>query len=82
MSILQILMFFISDILKRKSQKWWIEVKTTTPQCVYYFGPFNNYKEAESHQAGYIEDLLEEKAINITAKIKKCQPNNLTIEVI
>ena len=80
MSILQILMFFISSIFQRKHQKWWIEIQTTIPQCIYYFGPFNSYQEARLHQPGYIEDLVKEKAIDITVKIKKCHPTNLTIE--
>ena len=71
-------MFLISSILKPKNQKWWIEIKTTVPQCIYYFGPFNSYQEAEFNQPGYIEDLLKERAIDITVKIKKCQPTNLT----
>lgn len=82
MSIIQIFTFFIPSIFKQKHFFWWIEIKTTIPQCIYYFGPFNSYKEAQSHQAGYIEDLVEEKATKITAKIFKCEPNNLTIEVI
>ncbi len=80
--IRQILRFFISSIWKRKHQKWWIEINTTIPLCIYYFGPFNSYHEARLQQPGYIEDLVKEKAIDITVKIKKCQPTNLTIETI
>ncbi len=71
-------MFLINLFQNQKNPKWWIEIKTTIPQCLYYFGPFDSYEEAQLHLPGYIEDLIEEKAINILVSIKKCQPNNLT----
>lgn len=61
-------------------KKWWIETNTVIPSVTYYFGPFNSYQEARLHQSGYIEDLVKEKAVGITIKIKKSKPIHLTIE--
>ena len=58
---------------------WWLEIHTKTPQCTYYFGPFETALEARSLQAGYLEDLRQEQAQVITAEIKQCQPQQLTI---
>lgn len=69
----------ISHFLKSQNRKLWLEIKTDIPRCTYYFGPFDKELEAR-HQSGYIEDLLEEKAVNITARIKKTHPVNLTID--
>jgi hypothetical protein len=33
-------------------QPWWIEITTTQPKCLYYFGPFESFSEALSHQSG------------------------------
>lgn len=49
------------------------------PNCIYYFGPFKNAKEAKKHRSGYIEDLAEEKPFGMTVEIKQCQPSHLTI---
>jgi Domain of unknown function (DUF1816) len=59
---------------------WWIEVSTSQPSCLYYFGPFANSKEAERLMGGYVEDLESELAQGIQAKIKRCKPDKLTIE--
>lgn len=59
---------------------WWVEIKTTKPQCTYYFGPFDNEKEAHLFHYGYVEDLIEEKAHGISVEIKRLQPQTLTIE--
>ena len=61
-------------------KKWWIEINTVIPRCTYYFGPFDTHQEAQLHQPGYIEDLVKEKAVDITVKIKRTQPIHLTIE--
>jgi|GEM_PF-1234388 len=58
---------------------WWVEILTTKPQCIYYFGPFDTAQEAESYKTGYLEDLQEEGAEGITFQIKQCQPSDLTI---
>ncbi len=69
----------LSKILNLNQNKWWVRISTTSPQCVYYFGPFNSAKEAKAHRNGYIEDLVLEKAWGITVELVQCQPNYLTI---
>ncbi len=58
---------------------WWVEIKTTIPLCIYYFGPFHCKKAARLSQHGYIEDLVQEKAHGITVEIKRMQPEALTV---
>lgn len=58
---------------------WWVEIITTKPYCTYYFGPFEDTKEAVLVQDGYIEDLVTEGAQGITIQIKWCKPRDLTI---
>ncbi|NJR76053.1 MAG: DUF1816 domain-containing protein [Scytonema sp. CRU_2_7] len=58
---------------------WWVEIITTEPYCIYYFGPFENTEEAILAQDDYIEDLANEGTRGITVEIKCCQPRNLTI---
>ncbi|WP_330202419.1 DUF1816 domain-containing protein [Cyanobacterium sp. Dongsha4] len=57
----------------------WLEITTNHPECIYYFGPFLNQREAQSYTQGYIEDLKEENAIGIIAKFRRCKPKTLTI---
>lgn len=73
--------FFTLPVLNvnRQELTWWVEIQTNIPRCIYYFGPFENAKEARLSQVGYLEDLLAEKARGITVEIKQCQPENLTI---
>jgi hypothetical protein len=61
-------------------QPWWVEITTNQPKCLYYFGPFESFAEALSHQSGYIEDLQSESAVGINSQIKQCQPQILTQE--
>ena len=58
---------------------YWIRINTEYPSCTYYFGPFNNEDEARTLQVGYIEDLVQEGAQNISVKIEKKNPQKLTI---
>lgn len=58
---------------------YWIEIKTQTPACTYYFGPFQSQEEAEQAQQGYEEDLKAEAAEGISSTIKQCKPEALTI---
>lgn len=58
---------------------YWIEIKTEFPKCTYYFGPFLTENEARSNQAGYLEDLKGEGAVNIQVEIKKTKPEQITI---
>ncbi|NJP08399.1 MAG: DUF1816 domain-containing protein [Leptolyngbyaceae cyanobacterium RU_5_1] len=61
------------------STDWWLEITTAKPRCTYYFGPFNKAVEAETARFGYIEDLEQEGAQDITATIKRCKPTVMTI---
>jgi predicted Zn-dependent peptidase len=70
---------FLTELLKNIVQRYWIEVTTAKPSCVYYFGPFLTYKGAKLAQSGFIEDLESENAEDIKAEIKRCQPQELTI---
>lgn len=58
---------------------WWLEVYTISPECLYYFGPFESGEEARQHQPGYIEDLHNENAQVIHCKIQQINPQHLTI---
>lgn len=67
---------------QEKSEKiefgWWVEIITLLPACRYYFGPFDNLKEASSANPGYLEDLKQEGAKGINFRIQQCQPKMLT----
>lgn len=68
------------DNLFGTGKSWWIEIKTESPSCTYYFGPFNDANEAETYKAGYIEDLEQEGAQRIQAQVMRCSdPEKLTI---
>lgn len=58
---------------------WWVKIATAEPRCTYYFGPFQNSKEAEAACPGYVKDLESEQAQGIEINIKRCQPNVLTV---
>jgi Domain of unknown function (DUF1816) len=58
---------------------WWIEITTYSPQCLYYFGPFDSREEAEASYLGYVEDLESEQAEGIDINIKYCKPKVLTV---
>nr|WP_275333517.1 DUF1816 domain-containing protein [Nodosilinea sp. TSF1-S3]MDF0367098.1 DUF1816 domain-containing protein [Nodosilinea sp. TSF1-S3] len=58
---------------------WWIEIITSKPQCIYYFGPFATLQEAEAMEPGFVEDLLEEGVYTLQAIVKQCHPTQLTI---
>ncbi len=68
-----------SPWIKQSQLLWWLVIKTAKPYCTYYFGPFVSSQEARIHQAGYVEDLVEEQAEGITIQLKQCQPKELTI---
>ena len=68
-----------SLIVNKSRQPYWIEITTKQPDCIYYFGPFDSSGEAKGSQGGYIDDLIAEKAIGISVKIKRCLPSQLTI---
>jgi hypothetical protein len=58
---------------------WWVKIDTETPQCTYYFGPFDSITEAKQTQPGYVEDLEQEGAKGITVLISQFKPQTLTI---
>jgi hypothetical protein len=58
---------------------WWLEILTAQPMCLYYFGVFDTHKEAESCQAGFIEDLLQENALIFSSSIQYLQPSQTTL---
>jgi hypothetical protein len=58
---------------------WWLEVYAISPECLYYFGPFESRGEARQHQSGYIEDLHNENSLGIRCKIQQINPQHLTI---
>ena len=57
----------------------WLKVRTQTPQCVYFFGPFNSRREARDHQDGYITDLTQEGAQGIRVTLQRKEPQVLTL---
>lgn len=74
---------FMKDLLTRSMNQlglaWWVEITTENPKCLYYFGPFGSSASANAHQPGYIEDLTQEGAQNIQARIKRMKPQSLTV---
>ncbi len=67
------------DNSSQKEADWWVKVTTHQPKHQFYFGPFWTPHEAESQQPGYVEDLREEGAEEITFEIWQGQPEQLTI---
>jgi hypothetical protein len=70
---------FFTGLLDFLGFAWWVEVKTESPRCTYYFGPFLTAKEAEAAKPGYVEDLQQESAQGIVAITKRCKPVQLTV---
>ncbi len=58
---------------------WWIEIFTAKPACLYYFGHFDTLEEAQSSQAGFVQDLMAEGADQIKVQLQLCQPKRLTV---
>lgn len=64
----------------KKPVPYWLKITTKVPKCVYYFGPFDSPLEAKALQAGYIEDLMAEKAVGIHIELEhRSDPSELTI---
>ncbi|AFZ07342.1 protein of unknown function DUF1816 [Oscillatoria nigro-viridis PCC 7112] len=70
---------FLISLLNFFGLAWWVEVKTSAPRCIYYFGPFLTEKEAESAKAGYVEDIENEGAEGVSVSIYRCKPITLTV---
>lgn len=67
-------------VIESWKRAWWIKIKTSSPACTYYFGPFDNKQEAKSSQWGYVEDLTHEGAQDISVEIQRMRPNQLTVD--
>ncbi len=59
---------------------WWVEIFTSAPLCIYYFGPFDREAEADFYRRGYVEDLKGEGAHIVAVKLRLTQPRQLTID--
>ncbi|MDX2241237.1 MAG: DUF1816 domain-containing protein [Leptolyngbyaceae cyanobacterium bins.302] len=70
---------FLTGFMDFLGLAWWVEIKTESPRCIYYFGPFQSSEEAETEKSGYVEDLQAEGAQNIAVVVKRCKPTELTI---
>jgi hypothetical protein len=68
------------NTLNLVGRAWWVEVTTSHPNCIYYFGPFTTEADAIAAQPGYIADLESEMARGIQAVVKRCKPEQLTID--
>ena len=60
---------------------WWVKILTTEPGCMYYFGAFDSYSEAEASKDSYIQDLKEEGAGIINYQVEQSQPKQLTVDL-
>jgi Domain of unknown function (DUF1816) len=69
-----------TEILNFLGRAWWVEVLTAQPKCTYYFGPFADNTSAAAKITGYVEDLEGELAEGILTQVKRCKPDQLTIE--
>lgn len=78
LTYLVIVSLIISKPKSPKPLAWWVQITTDNPHCTYYFGPFEDFQEANSAQYGYVEDLQHEGAENIVVEVKQCQPEVLT----
>lgn len=73
---------FFSSIFSFFFSSWWIKITTAEPNCIYYFGPFNNEAEANQAKPGFIEDLESEGALQIQTSLQQSgEPEQLTIEM-
>lgn len=68
-----------AEFYNRLGLAWWVEIKTSLPVCIYFFGPFISQKEAEAALPGYVEDLETEQAQTIVTDVKRCKPTQLTV---
>jgi Domain of unknown function (DUF1816) len=70
---------WLANLINQLTGDWWVEITTQQPKCTYYFGPFPTAGDAEQAKPGYIEDLQQEGALEITTEVKRCKPRHLTI---
>lgn len=69
----------VSRTIQKLTSDCWAEIITERPHCIYYFGPFQTFTEAQAACPGYIDDLKTEGALGIKVVIKRCRPDALTI---
>ena len=69
-----------TNLLQVLGLAWWVEIKTDSPRCTYYFGPFSSSKEADAAKDGYVEDLEKENAQGIHVALKRGKFDTLTID--
>lgn len=69
-----------TSLMQALGLAWWVEIKTDSPRCIYYFGPFASSAEAEAAKPGYVEDLEKENAEGIAVSIRRGKPGTLTID--
>ncbi|HEY9828128.1 MAG TPA: DUF1816 domain-containing protein [Stenomitos sp.] len=60
---------------------WWIQIQTSQPAYIYYFGPFSSRTEAEEAQLGFVQDLEQESAQGISVRVYWCKPRQLTAPI-
>ncbi len=70
---------YLAELSNILGLAWWVEVKTSLPACIYFFGPFLSQTEAKVALPGYVEDLETEQAQKISTTVKQCQPSQLTV---
>lgn len=69
----------LTEFKQEQLLRWWVEIVTEQPYCIYYFGPFVNTQEAQLFLPGYVEDIQQEGSQVNYIEIKQCQPKELTI---
>ncbi|MGD1865559.1 MAG: DUF1816 domain-containing protein [Phormidesmis sp.] len=73
---------FFSGLFGFFSNHWWVKITTSEPNCVYYFGPFDDELEATQAKPGFVEDLQQEGALQIQTSLQSMrEPQELTIEL-
>ncbi len=77
--LLFIIYFSIVSIFLIQGRQWWVRIETESPNCTYYFGPFESQDEAQANHKDYLYDLHGEGAQGIRYVIEQCYPRQLTI---
>ncbi|MCA2621852.1 MAG: DUF1816 domain-containing protein [Microcystis aeruginosa Ma_QC_Ch_20071001_S25] len=74
-----ILSFLETKKISDDNTPWWLKITSLSPHCIYYFGPFASFEEAQQHQGGYLQDLESEGAQGISLSIERSNPHYLTV---
>jgi hypothetical protein len=74
-----ILSFLETNKISDDNTPWWVKITSISPHCIYYFGPFASFDEAQQHQEGYEQDIESEGAQGISLSIERSNPHYLTI---